>query len=243
MSQTSFIIHLARATMRKSNVERLAGTAPGDVCVVDAVDAEGLTGGVIAEWTGKTGRFPWYPFELRKSEIACFLSHRKVWEMIVESGEPGAFVFEDDVVLDSAEFEKARGLVLRYAEPHHFIRFPCVRREAPGMVIASEQDTHLFRPAVIGLGMQAQYVGRDAAARLLDTTRPFDRPVDTTLQMTWMTGQPAYSVWPSGVSEISSDIGGSMIGSRKSVFERGYRELARPLYRVALWLTSRSKEG
>lgn len=243
MLQNSFIIHLARATKRKGNVERLTEMAPGDVRIVDAVDAEGLTEEDIAEWTGSSGRFPWYPFELRKSEIACFLSHRKVWEMIVKSGEPGAFVFEDDVVLQGPEFERARDLVLRCAEPGHFIRFPCVRREAPGVVIASEENTRLFRPALIGLGMQAQYVGRNAAARLLDATRQFDRPVDTTLQMAWMTGQPAYSVWPSGVSEISSDIGGSMIGSRKSLLERGYREFARPLYRITLWLTSRGKGG
>lgn len=38
-----------------------------------------------------------FPRELTKGEIGCFLSHKKAWERLIESGERWACIVEDDV--------------------------------------------------------------------------------------------------------------------------------------------------
>ncbi len=82
--------------------------------------------------------------------------------------------------------------------------------------------------------MQAQLVGKAAARELLDATDVFDRPVDTTLQMTWACLRQISTVWPSGVHEISDEIGGSTIGARKTLAQHFCHELLRPPYRLAI---------
>lgn len=227
-----FIIHLARAKQRKSNVERLRKLVPGDAKIINAVDARELldTERVIAS----SRNFPPYPFRLRPAEIACFMSHRKAWSLIAEGSDAGAMILEDDVELTEPEFGAAFSLSQTHAGEEDFVRFPHKKREKHKKILAQVGATDLFEPSICGLGMVAQFVGRSAAVRLLKATEIFDRPVDTMLQMTWLTKQTTLSVWPSGVSEISRDIGGSTIGERKSVGGKIYRELARPAYRLAL---------
>lgn len=236
-----FIIHLARAEHRKANVERLKAALPESAEVIDAVDANNLSVEDIEPFAPNSRSFPPYPFVLRRTEIACFLSHRKVWRLIADGPSPGAMVLEDDVVLASPAFMDAVELVTRHAGENDFVRFPYKVREKPGKVLAQAHGLCLFEPSLPGLGMQAQFVGRTAAAQLLKATETFDRPIDTTLQLVWKTGLRPYCILPSGVSEISAGIGGSTIGARKNLAARLYRELARPLYRALLWVTSRIK--
>lgn len=40
----------------------------------------------------------WMAHELTPGEVGCFLSHRKVWQKIVEEAHPYAFVIEDDMI-------------------------------------------------------------------------------------------------------------------------------------------------
>ena len=79
----------------------------------------------------------------------------------------------------------------------------------------------------------AQIVSGSAAKRLLERTLPFDRPVDTFLQMTWVTGQPLLVASPSPVDDVSLETGGSTV-QRKSMglAERIHHEAMRPIYRA-----------
>ncbi|RYH03283.1 glycosyltransferase family 25 protein [Salipiger sp. IMCC34102] len=233
---TSYIIHLARAVERAPNVARLQGILPGPVHMLDAVDARALTGDLGAR---RRLHFPPYPFALRPAEIACLHSHRLAWKTILEGPDDTALVVEDDCTFDPVRFPAALSLARAQATPESYIRFPIRTIERPAEELAQDGATRLFRPQVTGLGAQAQLVGRAAAARLLEATQRFDRPVDTLLQMTWITGQTMHCVLPSGVSEISREIGGSTIGTRLSPGARLGREIARPLYRLALRATAR----
>ena len=91
----------------------------------------------------------------------------------------------------------------------------------------------LLRPDAPPLRAIAQIVSRAAAERLLDRTLPFDRPVDTLLQMTWVTGQPMLVASPSPVRDVSRETGGSTV-QRKSMglAERLRHEAMRPIYRA-----------
>lgn len=233
-----YIIHLARAEARKANVEKLCAELPGDVEVLDAVDAQTLSPAHIDTLWLRDRPFPPYPFALRSAEIGCFLSYHNAWKRIAQGPETGAMIIEDDVLIDRALFDPALELVRAHAGAGDAVRFPAKLREKPKHVLAEANGARLFRPALTGLGTQAQFVGREAAEKLLAATKQFDRPVDTTLQMSWHTGVALKAVTPSGVREISNTMGGSLIGpSRQGLGPKLYREIARPAYRLALRAT------
>lgn len=234
MNVQAIIIHLNRATERRKQVDRLLEQVPGTANVLEAVDGATLDDATTNSVYQRSLYRPRYPFRLRIGEIACFLSHRKCWQTIVDHDLDAALIVEDDVQIDDAKFQPAYELAIQNCTPDDFIRFPTKNREQKAILRHSNSTHELFTPKVTGLGMQAQLVGRRAALTLLEKTETFDRPVDTLLQMPWQTGVWPLCVWPTGISEIDNQLGGSRIGEPKSWNERIHREVFRPLYRLQL---------
>lgn len=233
MDIKTYIIHLERATDRKPQVEYLCAAFPKRASIVNAVNSKTLSMDDIGRYEQNLFR-PHYPFELRDTEIACFLSHRKAWQNIASGNDDYALIVEDDVQLNTEIFEVALGIATAQANTTSFIRFPKTDREIPKSSAPSGAEARIFHPKIIGLGMQLQLVGRDAAKTLLDWTATFDRPVDTLLQLNWLSGVNLETIIPSGVSEIDDRLGGSTIGSKLSIAEKLRREPARFLYRKSI---------
>ena len=105
---------------------------------------------------------------------------------------------------------------------------------ADGLGNENRDNISIFEPTLIGLGTQAQIVKYDAARQLLERTERFDRPIDTYLQLRWKHRVRVLTVWPNGVREHSSSLGGSLIGKERSSRDRLRREVLRPLYRAKL---------
>ncbi len=228
-----FIIHLDRARDRLPQVERLAAKLPVPSQIVEAVDGRALAAADIERIYRPRLQKPYYPFAMSTGEIACFLSHRKAWAAIVEQGIDAGLVFEDDVEIDDT-FHAAFAAARICLKPGSFIRFPFRMGKEHGKCVLAQGETTVIQPRRVGLGMVAQLVSRDAAIRLLEATSVFDRPVDTTVQMSWFTRVSPLAVLPGGVREISGELGGSTIKSRKTLAERLARELLRPLYRAQI---------
>lgn len=238
MNVKAFIIHLARAAERKPQVARLIETLPVETQVIEAVDGRTLDAQAIARVYRRVLHRPRYPFALGTSEIACFLSHRKAWAAIVDQGIDAGLVLEDDVELTpdfAAAFQAASGL----ADADSFIRFPFRMRES-GRTLLDAGAVRVIEPVPVGLGMVAQLIGREAARKLLAATEMFDRPVDTTAQMNWVTGLKPLSVLPGGVREISVDLGGSTVQKSRALPDKLKREILRPLYRWQIKRRSRA---
>ena len=151
---------------------------------------------------------PRYPFGLTLSEIGAFLSHRAAWRRIVDDGLDYAVVFEDDAAIEPARFAAlldflaagAGALVLR---PDAGGRArACGRYPQP----AGRRDP--VRPHSPPLRAIGQVVSREAAERLLAVTAPFDRPVDTFLQMNWITGVALLVALPTPIRDVSRETGG-----------------------------------
>ena len=223
----SLIIHLPRATARAENMSRLMQMLPSPQ-VVEAVD--GSEPAQIARITQYAGDLhdPPYPFRLSAGEVGCFLSHRRCWEMIVQGDAPYALIAEDDLKTSPRAFTAALDLAVRYADENSFIRLPAKTRERPAGPVARQGNAALFLPRTIGLQAVCQIVGRKAAQRLLDVTQVIDRPVDTTLQMHWITGQPVQTILPSGVAEVGA---ASTIQSKTRINDLLMREIRRATYR------------
>lgn len=227
-----FVIHLERATGRRKHAETLCHALPFAAEIISAIDGQKLSDEEIAAVYQRHKYKPSYPFELSHSEIACFLSHRKAWQAIVDQNLDGGFILEDDVALDY-NFLEGWALAAINFTPQHFIRFP-FRIKEKGQKIAETATHKLIIPCPVGLGQVAQLVGRNAAEKLLIATEKFDRPVDTLMQLFWETGVHPLSLLPGGVSEISSKLGGSTVQRKRQAGDKLKREFLRPLYRFKI---------
>ena len=226
------IIHLDRSSERKPQVRKLKKDLPYRTKIVDAVDGSKPNDDFSKSYIPKILR-PRYPFSLRSAEIACFQSHRKCWQEILDRGLEAALIIEDDVDIIDGEFKAAVKLAMKEIKMGDLIRFPIKPREKSRNRSVTRDNISIFEPTLIGLGMVAQIVTYDAARRLLERTERFDRPVDAYLQLRWKHGVRVLTLWPNGVREISSILGGSMI-QEKSTGDRIRREILRPLYRAKL---------
>lgn len=236
MSVAAFIIHLERAAKRGEHVRGLIERLPVKAEILDAVDALEMGEGDITPVYARSLHSPYYPFELRKSEVACFLSHRKAWAAIVDRQLDAGLIIEDDVEVD-AGFAAQLKLAIDTVQPQDYIRFPRWPRGEAGTEIVRDGANSIIEPELPGLGMQMQLVGREAASALLAATERFDRPVDTTIQMRWLHPMRVLSARPITIREIDFDLGGSIVqGKNKTLLGRLKREVLRPWYRVTLYL-------
>ncbi len=176
---------------------------------------------------------PSYPFGLMPSEIGCFLSHRKAWKEIAEGRDMFGLVAEDDVVVQPG-FENSLQLALQHGANDSLIRFPMRNREIPHSTVASHLNVALFRPKTIGLTAALYLLGKDAAKTLLSRSNQFDRPVDTWLQMRWLTGVDSLTLWPSHIESAAASHGGSTIQAKRSRVEQVKRSWQRAKYRSAI---------
>jgi GR25 family glycosyltransferase involved in LPS biosynthesis len=226
----SLIIHMQGDQARAPNVERLLSQLP-DAQVLDAVRGADHLG----QPTPRPGdaHTPTYPFALTPGEIGCFLSHRKAWQHVLDAGHDYALIVEDDAAIDPRRWSEVVHLLSRHALTDAYIRLPAKSRET-GAVVDREGDLRLILPRRIGLQTVAQIVGRGAAARLLGASETIDRPVDTFLQMHWITGQKVHSVLPCPVRELTVELGGSTIQKKTASQGKLLREVKRAIYRTRI---------
>ena len=236
------IIHLERSLERKPQVRKLKKNLPYRTKVVEAVDGSNTNNDFSKSYVPRLLR-PHYPLSLRSAEVACFHSHRKCWQDILDRGLEAALIVEDDVDIIDEEFAAAVELAMKKIRVGDLIRFPIKPREKPRSRSMKRDNISIFEPTLVGLGTQAQIVTYDAARRLLELTERFDRPIDVYLQLRWKHGVRILTLWPNGVREHSSSLGGSLIGKERNNSDKLRRELLRPLYRAIIYIFSLIKKS
>ncbi|MBN9077892.1 MAG: hypothetical protein BGN87_22885 [Rhizobiales bacterium 65-79] len=230
----AFIIHLERAEKRRPQVETLLRQLPIPAEIVAGVDGLKLGAEEIAAVYRRRLHRPGYAFRLRDTEIACFLSHRRAWQAIVDSDAEAGLVVEDDVAIDE-RFADVFAFAATAAGARDYVRFPRWTRGEEGEILHRSGDMAIIEPFLPALGMQAELVGREAAGLLLAATETFDRPVDSIVQMQWLHGARVLSARPIVVREIDRELGGTVLQNKKMPFlERLAHEVRRPLSRAAI---------
>lgn len=239
----AFIIHLERATERQAQVQALAAQLPVPAQIMTAVDAKTLSDETVRQFYQPRLHKPYYPFTLSRSEIACFLSHRKVWQSMLDQNLDAALILEDDVALTAdfpAVFNAACALLANSdQQDSQLIRLPFRPEKESGTLVQNYDTLSIIRPCPVGLGTIGQILNRQAAAMLLEKTRQFDRPIDTFQQMHWVTQIHPLAAIPGGVMEISADLGGSTLKQSRSWQQKLHREVMRPVYRSQVAAYSR----
>jgi GR25 family glycosyltransferase involved in LPS biosynthesis len=235
MSCRGYIIHLKRATDRRRQAEAFAAMLPMPAELLEAVDGRAMTPVALQERAHRDLHTPRYPFPLANGEIACFLSHRRAWQAIVDSGCHAGLIAEDDVAASSPDFLPLVDRVLAGIEPGDFVRFPMRERGERGPRVWGTGPLHVIEPYLPALNMQMQIVGREAARLLLAASETFDRPVDSYVQMQWLHGARMLSARPIVIRELGGQLGGSVIHPRRrTLVDRLVHEVQRPLIRLAV---------
>jgi glycosyl transferase family 25 len=116
-------------------------------------------------------------FTMSAGAIACFESHRKVWRLIVDSGESHGAVFEDDVVCSK---DLPAFLSTEWIPPDcHVMKLETFLERA---TISAKSDDFLGRRIVRlygrHLGTSGYIISRGAAERLLTASANFSDAVD-----------------------------------------------------------------
>ena len=229
----TFIVHLQRATGRKGQVRDLMAKAPYAAQIVDAVDGARLSAAdVDACYSVQSVMKPAYPFKLNVGEMGCFLSHRKVWQEIVDQKLDAGLIFEDDVQIDPEAFSKALTLAVKHVQKLGYIQFQVREVRGVNKVIAKNGNAMIVQPVVTPLRTSAQFVSNAVAQDLLELTQIFDRPIDGVLQLYWETGVQLSCVVPSGVSDRTAATGGSTLSSKQPLIKKIGREFKRKIYRM-----------
>jgi glycosyl transferase, family 25 len=230
----AFILHLERAHSREATVQSLRASMAIESEVLAAVDGAYLTPQEVDQVYARRRFRPHYPFPLTRTEVGVFLSHRAAWRRILDGALDFAFIFEDDAQIDPAAFAALVAFVTLERPAWDYVLLPAqpIRN---GTTVVSCGGLTLLRPDAPPLRAIAQIVSLAAAKRLLERTLPFDRPIDTLMQMTWVTGQPLLVASPSPVRDVSRETGGSTV-QRKSMgfLDRLHHEAMRPIYRAQL---------
>ncbi|MCX7303128.1 MAG: glycosyltransferase family 25 protein [Hyphomicrobiales bacterium] len=173
-----YVINTQKSQDRMLHMQNMLHGMNVDFSRVDAIDGDDLTESDLAYWQSRSR--VWAP--LTANEIACFLSHRKSWQLVVERGEHWAFICEDDIHVCEA-FEQ-------------FVRTPTWLPEKADIVKAetvlerveldrnptSDKLNHALRKLNSEhLGAAAYFVSLDACKRLLQLTDEICEPVDCLL--------------------------------------------------------------
>lgn len=106
MNHPCYVIHVKKGyeERERSIVEQFARLDLDFEWVLD-YDIADLTPEVLSRCGYQEGK-------LRPAEISCSLKHIAAWEQIAAADSPGAFVFEDDVLLDCRRFKTVAAAAL-----------------------------------------------------------------------------------------------------------------------------------
>ncbi len=120
--------------------------------------------------------------ELSPGEIACLLSHRKVWRLVAGASDPWAFIAEDDIHFapDAARFLSTPEWIPAGAEVVK-AETTLIRQELSRKVWAEPFGHELRQLRSNHFCSGGYFLSRDGAARLLGFTDRHVEPVDVIL--------------------------------------------------------------
>ncbi|MEO1998264.1 MAG: glycosyltransferase family 25 protein, partial [Planctomycetaceae bacterium] len=230
----AFVICMERASERLAHARATLTQLPLPAEILPAIDGRAMPRDAIEAVYHRCLHRPIYPFELDTGNIGCFLSHRAVWQQIVERNLDAALVLEDDAHVDQTLLRRAVEFSATHCPPDAYLQFPVRALPADSTSIIYGDGIRIVCPRVTPLRTSGQWVTRGAAEKLLAVTQFLDRPIDTTLQMRWITGVCMLAIEPSGIADRTAALGGSMIGAgkdRRLTIQKLMRQVSRARYR------------
>ena len=171
-----------------------------------AVMGSELDQSTIEEFYDAKGNARKYYKEMSVGEIGCYLSHIQLWKRIIEENLDFAVILEDDLTV-KPEIASLINAIARLKN-WDYIKLAGPKGKK---VIDKQPIDNTFSLAYYNktpIGTAAQAVSKQGAQRLLKTTQPFIRPVDSDIQYYWERGIKLQGLEPQIVStgNFPSDI-------------------------------------
>jgi len=169
-----------------------------------------------------------YYKELSTGEIACYLSHRKVWQKILDDNLDFAIVCEDDISVSrtTASAIEAIASISQAWDCVKLAEFP-IKRE---VLHSSELTGHTSAFQLVTYGKVpnrtcAQAISRQGAEKLLRYSEQILRPVDVDMQYWWEKNLNIFGLQPYPIKvnigqKSTIDVDGSRKTSKRSVWRQ-----------------------
>ncbi len=200
-----FVINLDRSAERLSNMTAQFSNQPIDFERISAVDGASISQQYIEQFYSTSNPLKYHK-QLNNGEICCYLSHRKVWQKMVDEGIPVAVILEDDVEITGDLGAVVDTLADMNSDWDYIKLAEHTRRRR---VLYSEYLEPFSRVVYDKVPARtcAQAVSLSGARKLLAASEKISRPIDIDLQYWWekdlrIFGLQPYPVMPK-VGELS----------------------------------------
>ncbi|HYZ22784.1 MAG TPA: glycosyltransferase family 25 protein [Rhodopila sp.] len=204
-----FVINLERDAARRSHMQRVLGELGLAAEFVTAVDGRRLSAEDRA-MVDRPRMLRIYGCEMMDTEIACYLSHYRLYQRMVRDGIDLALVLEDDVHIHPDLPMVLRDLLVCAFTDWSVVRLDSKRTEvhrpgpdrARGVLVAPLSCGYgLYRLRTRVLGTGAYLIRRTGAERMLSYGQRVFMPIDQTIDRYWENGILPYVVRPFPVQQ------------------------------------------
>lgn len=185
-----YVINLDRSFERLQNMAQLLNKMGLSFVRVPAVD------GNLIEAQSFCSTPNWrYPYVMTNGEIGCFLSHRRCWESLVESGEEWALILEDDCLFSdrARNYMSSTSWIPNGVDIVQLFHTQHLTVYKETLEIQSNQLLKLRASSPVGAF--AYLISRRAAQRALDLSVTVDGPVDNFLHGDFFPLSQSYPTW------------------------------------------------
>jgi len=208
-----FVISLVGSDDRRQRITSIFDNLGMEFEFFDAVDGRQFDVMQQPIYDAKK-RLAFYGKHMTGGEIGCLLSHKALYQKIVNEGIEKALIFEDDVLLRPG-FKAVLDQILDQGldAPYDMIRFlssPKLERLRLSPIHYIDKEHYLTRHTGMPGGAHASLVRHSGAKKMLDHLSKSAFPIDTLMGRSWQTGMNWVTVRP-GIAaqdrEIASIIG------------------------------------
>ena len=165
-------------------------------------------------------------YDMTSSEVACFLSHRSIWKILLDNKSPG-LIFEDDFVLKphfNSVFNELDGMI----EDYGFIRLQALSDNLDKKII--DHSRGVYQLASDPLGATAYALNYPIAEKLFNFSTVIPEPLDHFIANERRHKIKQYSVIPYPVDIKNDTTTITNREGRKPI--RGIPKLVRSLWRL-----------
>lgn len=226
-----FVVSLPEATDRRARMTKVLESLGLDFEFVDAVDGRQFDVANHPNYNASK-RLRNFGKHLTGGDIGCILSHKKIYQRMVDGNIEQALVFEDDVILRDAflpVLEKIKEAPVAY-DAVRFFGSPKLERIKARNVYKLDDTHHLTRHSGLPGGSHATLMTLKGAKKILKHMERNAYPIDALLGRSWLTGLNWYTVRPGlAAQDLSFD---SSIGDERFDRKLDVTGLDKTLYPV-----------
>ncbi|MCI5059977.1 MAG: glycosyltransferase family 25 protein [Alphaproteobacteria bacterium] len=234
MSIPVYVISLKGSDDRRARIEREFEAIGLEFEFFDAVDGRGFDVPNHPEYDAARRR-RYFGKDLTGGELGCTLSHKHLYQKMVDEGIERALLFEDDVILREGFLAVLKSLE-NCPVPYDMIRFlgsPKLERLKMRPVGLLDDKHWLTRHSGMPGGTHASLMTLGGAQKVLPHMQRNVFPVDALMGRSWETGLDWYTVRPGLAAQdlsFESDIEGERL--QKSLDVEGCSKILYPFTRA-----------